>query len=378
MKHWLCLSFCLCILIFCGPERDEVDRVIQDGVEIVSNHREPYRTGGVSSFTLKEIFRIDTEENKILDLGIADILGFEVGSGGDIFVLCTYRRGGDFICKLDGGSEFIKSFGPQGEGPGEFQNPHHIALDGEDNILIIDSGKPMLNAYDKEGVLISGSILTGGERKVTPGPGSKMLFLVHSTDRETGEWIFSLKLMDSELKEVREIDRHGYSLMIPPGIFRATEPLLCWSVSRDQIYVAKEDRGYEIWVYDAEGRLIRKIKKEYAPVPVSDSYREKIMKTLPPSARERVSFPKSHPPFQSIAAADDGKLLVATFEEGTAPGEFLFDIFNEEGVFIGRKSMRGWIWEGHLWARIIGDRFYSLQEKQNGYRALIVYNMEWE
>lgn len=39
-------------------------------------------------------------------------------------------------------------------------------------------------------------------------------------------------------------------------------------------------------------------------------------------------------PFQSIIAGDDGKLLVSTFEQGHHPGEFMFDIFNEEGVFI--------------------------------------------
>jgi len=378
MKHGLCVSLCIVMLSYCGPGRDEVDRIVQDGVEIVSNHMEPYRIGGVSSFALEENFRIDTEENEIVDLGIADILGFEVDSEGNIFVLSTYKGGGDFIYKFDSGGEFIKSFGPQGEGPGEFQNPPHIALDSEDNILIIDWGRPMLNQYDKTGAFIKGSILTGGERKVTPGPGSKMLFLVHSTDPETGKRLFSLKLMNSDLEEVRQIDQLGYSLMVSPGKLRATEPLLCWSASRDRIYVAKEDRGYEIWVYDADGKLIRKIKKEYTPVPVSKSYREKILKKFPPPARDRAFFPKSHPPFQSITASDDGKLLVVTFENGPAPGEYLFDIFDEEGVFIGRKSLSAWIWESHLWARIIGDKFYCLQEKESGYRALKVCDMKWE
>ena len=313
-----------------------------------------------------------------MDLGIADILGFEVDSKGDIFVLSTYKGGGDFIFKFDGEGGFIKSFGPQGEGPGELQNPPHIALDSEDNILIIDWGRPMLNKYNKTGAFIKGSILTEGEKKATPGPGSKMLFLVHSTDPETGKRLFSLKLMNSDLEEVRQIDQHGYSLMAVPGKFRATEPLLCWSASRDHIYVAKEDRGYEIWVYDADGKLIRKIKKEYTPVPVSESYREKILEKLPPPARDRILFPKFHPAFQSITAGDDGKLLVATFEEGIAPGEFMFDIFNEEGVFTGRKSLRAWIWECHLWAKMIGDKFYCLEEKESGYRALIVYDMKWE
>jgi hypothetical protein len=94
--------------------------------------------------------------------------------------------------------------------------------------------------------------------------------------------------------------------------------------------------------------------------------------------RSMTYFPEFHPPFQSLAAGDDGKLLVPTFEEGINPGEFMFDIFNKNGVFIGRKSLNIWIWEGHLWARMKANKLYSLIEKDNGYKALYVYNMRWE
>jgi len=89
-------------------------------------------------------------------------------------------------------------------------------------------------------------------------------------------------------------------------------------------------------------------------------------------------FPAFHPPIQSIVAGDDGKLLVSTFEEGKNPRECMFDIFNEEGVFIGRKSLNVWIWEGYLWAKIKADKLYCLKEKDSGYKELVVYNMKWE
>lgn len=366
------------LLISCGPKKEQVDRIIENGVEVVLNHLEPYRIGDVSTFDLEEIFKIDTEEDEIENLGITNIYGFEVNSVGDIIVLKTYEAEGDFLFKFDRNGKFVKSFGPYGEGPGEFQNPQYIALDSEDNVLIKDSGRPILNKYDKDGTFINGYKMTGGEVKVASGPRTNLLFLVHSTEPKTGKWLFSLKLINPDLEEVQEIEQFGYFLVESSGKFRATEPLFCWSASRDNIYVGKEDRGYDIWVYDSKGNLARKIKKEYRQIPLSESYKEKALKQFPKNARDRVLFPEYHRPFQSLVAGDDGKLLVATFEEGINPGEFMYDIFNEDGVFIGRKSLSIWIWEGHLWAQMKGNKFYSLAEKDNGYKALYVYKMEWE
>jgi hypothetical protein len=382
MKSTSCFVFSpilivVILLASCGPKQEKVDRIIEDGVEVVINHLEPYQIDDVSSFTLDEIFNIDTEEDEIANLGITDILGFEVNSKGDIFILKCYSGEGDFIFKFDRNGVFVKSFGPYGEGPGEFQNPHHIALDSEDNIVIIDSGRPVLIKYDKDGTFFKDYKLTGGEVKVTSGLRTNLLVLEGSFDPENGTQLFSLELLNPGLEVLRVIDKYGFDWP-PREKFRIVEPLFCWSVSDDHIYVANEDRGYDIWVYDANGKLIRKIQKEYKKIPVSEKYKEKILDKFPENMRSMTYFPEFHPPFQSLAAGDDGKLLVPTFEEGINPGEFMFDIFNKNGVFIGRKSLNIWIWEGHLWARMKANKLYSLIEKDNGYKALYVYNMRWE
>ena len=377
MKKAALLVLILFLLFSCGPKQEKVERIIEDGVEVVINHLEPYKIGDASSFNLEEVFNIDTERDEIANLGIADIQGFGVNSVGEILILRTYSGEGDFIFKFDRNGEFIKSFGPFGEGPGEFQSPLHIALDSEDNIVIIDSGRPILLKYDKDGAFINDYEMTSGEAKVTSGPRAHLLVLGGSFYPENGKQKFSLKLLNPELEVLKPID--DYSFEWPPRErFRATEPLFCWSASCDNIFVAKEDRGYEIWVYDFNGKLIRKIRKEFRKIPVSENYKEKILKVFPENMRNRFYFPEFHPPFQSLAAGDDGTLLVSTFEEGNNAGELWFDIFNEEGVFIGRKSLNIWMWEGHLWARMKANKFYCLKEKDTGYKALYVYNMRWE
>ena len=56
----------------------------------------------------------------------------------------------------------------------------------------------------------------------------------------------------------------------------------------------------------------------------------------------------------------------------------VFDIINEDGVFIGRISLNIWIWEAHLWAKIKANKFYCLKVKDSGFREVVVYNMIWQ
>ena len=321
MKRIIYLIQIILILSYCGPKQEKVDRIIEDGVEVVINHLEPYKIGNISSFSLEEVLKIDTEEDEITNIGIPDILGFEVNSLREIFILRTYTGEGDFIFKFDSSGKFIKSFGPQGQGPGEFQNPHHIALDSEDNILILDFGRQTLLKYDRHGVFINDYGRRIGT-SISSGPGANLLVLENAFDLENGKQLFSLKLLNPDLEVLQVIDKFGYFFVEKSGKYRATEPLFYWSASRDNIYVANEDRGYEIWVFDFNGKLIRKIQKEYKQIPVSENYKKKILKQFPEDMKAVLYFPEFHTPLQSLVAGDDGKLLVSTYEAGNGPGEF--------------------------------------------------------
>ena len=80
MKKFSIFLYIVLFLLHCGPKQDKVERKIENGVEIVINHLEPYKIGSQSSFTLEEILTIDTEDDEIANLGIPDIFGFEVNS----------------------------------------------------------------------------------------------------------------------------------------------------------------------------------------------------------------------------------------------------------------------------------------------------------
>lgn len=219
-----------------------------------------------------------------------DIMGFEVNSAGKIFVLGKLSGEGNLIFKFDKDGKFIKSFGHQGQGPGEIEAPFHISLDGQENILVSDSSRQLVVIYDSDGSFVKNQMMPAGGMMTASGPRDNLLIM--GTIGES----FWLKLVDSNFREIKTIDE--FIMELPRTTkFRAAPPIFAWSSSRDNIYVGKEDRGYEIRVFDTDGQLIRKIRKDYKKVPVSESYKEKILKMFPAGMRQMAVFPDFQPPF---------------------------------------------------------------------------------
>jgi len=368
------LACVLCIFLFanCGPRQDKVERKIENGVEIVVNHLEPYRINGAGTPALEEIFHIDSENSEIEKLGLIDIRGFDVNPKGEIYVLRTIKGTGDFVFKFDQNGRFVKSFGRKGQGPGELQMPRYIAISKNNRLLISDNSRVL--EYDHDGAFVKAYPSDSGGP--TSGPGSTLIAQTVDQqfrgDKQTMTQFVSL--FDSELKKIRELDSLAFELSMS-GL-RLPEPLLCWSASNDSVFIGNENRAYDIRVLGSDGILKRRITKEFTPVPVSDEFKARTLKPLPEPMRKAVIFSEFHTPFQSLVAGNDGSLWVQTFERGKGPGEFMFDIFNPEGVFIGRKSLNAYVWESHLWIRLIGNKLYCLKEKDSGYKELIVYNMK--
>jgi hypothetical protein len=187
---------------------------------------------------------------------------------------------------------------------------------------------------------------------------------------------WSARLLDSTFDEIKELD--SLKVGMSGSDFRFPEPLLCWSASSDQAFVTDEGRGYEIRIFGPDGTLERMIRKESEPVRISDEFKAKTLKPLPEPMHKNAHFPDFHTPYQSLVASNDGRLLVMTYEPGERPGEFLFDIFDKDGALIGRKSLKAHVWEGYLWIKIRGDRFYCLREKPDGFKEIAVSRIDWK
>jgi NHL repeat len=55
------------------------------------------------------------------------------------------------VAKIDKDGNWIKSWGEPGDGPGQFNVPHSIAVDAEGNIYVADRGNRRIQVFDGEG-----------------------------------------------------------------------------------------------------------------------------------------------------------------------------------------------------------------------------------
>ena len=169
---------------------------------------------------------------------------------------------------------------------------------------------------------------------------------------------------------------------ITPRIKRIeiTGPKRVWTAAADNFYLGRNDLGYEIWIYDMEGNVQRKIRKEYNPVPIPEEFKTNYMARIRDGnpIKDKIYFPDNWPPFQHMFVDKEGRLFVMTYEPGPNPGDYIYDIFNSEGAFIARTSLANRDDRFPLKAMAKRDRIYSIRVKENGYKELVVHRMVWE
>lgn len=390
MKKSIYLFLALSVLFCCGPKQEKVEKIMEDGVEVVVNHLEPYRLKGEPSrLNLEKIITIDTEDDAVAAQGVTDIYLFDVDAEGCIYILRPPTSPGELVFKFSADGHLMTSFARMGQGPYEVEYPNGIMTVDKDRIWILEQPKGKYYVFDLDGKGVAQERLGMDYDDISLlRNGSHLVTQVKAEDRQAKYFPIIISLYDSELKRIKELDRfEKYWNRLMATTFQ--EKIVCGTgliffgkARDDRICIGNSERGYEILVFDLDGQLLRKIRKEYSPVPVSQDYKTDYLKQFEdfmPEYAKKIYFPEHWHPFNSFFLDEEGRLFVMTYEHGENPGENMFDIFNRNGVFIARTSLKvhHWGW-GRLNARVKGQRLYVVREKETGYKELVVYGMRWE
>jgi len=369
IKKTACLIFMFCLLICCGPKQGEVERIIEDGVEVVLNHLEPYSVSGMKTFSVEKILTIDTEKDEIAELGLTNISQVDVDSEGKIFIAnMRAKENCVFIFSKEG--RFISAFGNKGQGPGEFQNPIYLAVSDQDEIFVTDRGKVIV--FSTAGEFIRDFPIDREYQRVIPLDKERFLAIAVKLNQDLSQ-SFQALLCSSELMELKILDSSKIESFKKAAKVNIIPTLLHWEKSNQNVFTGNSEE-YEIRIFDFKGNQIRKIRKDYKAVLLSDEVKEaykKRMQRYPPDIREHFFIPKAYPPFQNIIALGDNWLFVQTYEEPNE-GNYIYDIFNSEGIFISRAELEGFK------VKFKGDNIYCIKEKDGGYIEFVVYKMIWE
>jgi len=365
-------------LFLCGSRDRPVDMVVEDGVEVVLNHLEPYQLKGEpSTFSLEEVLSVDLERADLATAGLGSGGEWDVDDDGNMFVV-GFKNKQNFIYRFDRAGLLTGSFGRRGQGPGELQWPFLSGISRNTQIALTDNGQKLV-VYDLNGATLQELRLRRRIHRIDVLGNEKYLASCPRPDlASAGSYVEALTLCDGEFMDLKILDRYERT----PDDTKQV-PYFMWRISGGRIIIANEARGYEFWVYDFDGNLVRKVRKEYRPVRVTDEIKAAI---LGPDYRKSgipqgTYFPDPLPPLNQFFVDDEGRIFAMTYEPGANPDEYIWDIFNPDGVFIGRKALN------ILWAGLYGGphytfikqgRLYCHREKETGFHELVVYKVTWE
>jgi streptogramin lyase len=77
-----------------------------------------------------------------------------VAPNGDIFVSEGHGAGNNRVLKFDKTGKFIKEWGKLGTGPGEFDQPHALAMDSKGRLFVGDRNNNRVQIFDQNGTFI--------------------------------------------------------------------------------------------------------------------------------------------------------------------------------------------------------------------------------
>lgn len=379
MRKALIVALFLIVAFGCGQKEPQVEKIVEDGVEVVINHLEPYTlTAEKTTAVLEEECVIDLEDPAITDIGMYDIYVFGVDSTGNIYLMVA-RSQADYIFKFTRNGDFVKSFGHHGSGPDELSRPLHIWITPKDEIFVADAGNAKLIYYDTEGTLLRENSLKSVIAITHPVTNGNFITFGMIMPEEGQKYLeYPLNLCDDNMEIIKALETFRLENFRVTKRISGIQPGFGFATSSDRIYTVNEARGYEVHVHDLEGNLVRKIRKEFDPVKISEDTKKRALGRVNEFQRQYTYFPENYPPYRSLFTDDQGRLFVVTYEPGKNPGENVVDMFNAEGAFFGRASWN--IFQGNtpLTALIKSGRLYGIQEKPSGYKQFVVKKLTWK
>jgi hypothetical protein len=382
MKKYMCILLGIALSVYCGGRQPQVDKITENGAEVILNHLEPYELRGEPShLRLAEETRIDFEKAEYSNLGLKEPSFAEADAQGNIYVVEQYSDSQFFIYKFSPSGKFLKKFGQKGQGPGELQWISALIVNKDGHVQVSDMSAGKLVEFDADANFVKEIKVHHVVREVIPLENGHYLGRRSPKDSSEPRGMY-LCLFDSEFNELKKLDFIDMSDMTPGKKTPGTILSFLWRAVGNRIYVGNEQRGYELLVFDLEGNLLRKIRKDYQPVSYPDEFRKQTEELASRQPDLNLYARKDMLPFNSFFPDDEGRLFVMTYEQGASSDEYIHDVFNKDGILIARVSLGKYGILGRslnpLRATAATGRFYRIRFKEDGYPELVVYRMIWE
>lgn len=265
------------------------------------------------------------------------------------------------------GAAFVKAFGRQGQGPGEFNFIYlvrvlgdHLDVSGTNTLARFSLAGEFMDQVSVPVPFFKGAIYRLGDRYVI----GNLDFGEKGTTR-------TIRLVDQNFKTVKEIA----SLTIPEGLDRinVAADFISARVAGDRVFVVTTGEESFVAVFDPKGGQIQSFKLPLKRAKMTASLKEAILKPLKdgfepksqwPEFEKRLYFPDRAPGLEYFDVAA-GKIFARTYNYKNDLVEFV--IFDLQGKELARTFLpfTGRISNGVLFCFYEG-RYYYLKESDDG------------
>jgi hypothetical protein len=339
---------------------------VVDGVTVVKNPIEPMYREDV--FILEEELTIGDVEGKE-DQMFTNIFDVAVDGDENIYIL-DLNQGQIRVFNQAG--IYLRNISKRGQGPGEFQYPRQIIISPNREFVICDPMVRRLFFFSLEGVF---------QRDVPTWEHGRLLSVMLDSKGEIigevplrGEKQgFSLKKFSSDFVESSNIATKERE-KIP--LLEDLSSRIVWCVSSADEVIWGDSEKYEVNIQDRDGKLVKKILKVYEPVRIiAEEHSEGIERKfggrpIPPEFEQEL--PKYYPAFKSFTLDNDGRLFVSTFEKAKNGEGYYCDVFDSEGRHIAKIPLKTHprVWKNH--------KLYTIEEDEVGYHVIKRYRVTWK
>jgi hypothetical protein len=331
----------------------------ENGVTIVKNPKDPMFHGEILS--LEEEFSLggqgDANEGTF-----SEVRDIAVDEADKIYVL-DYKESQVKVFGPDG--KYLMSIGKKGEGPGEMDRPRALSLNSNELMVLglnrrlsffsLD-GEPRRSLSTKEIWALYAEMDSQGKIVITEG--------LVAMDSVT----YRIKKFDAQMNLLQELA----SSPAPNSLtgFDPFMPIHYWLIDRHDNIIYGYPEKYEIQVLSPEGKLLKKICRDYDPVAVSEKEKEEEKKDAPPELK--FSFSKYHSAYSRFAVDDEDRLFVRTWERPENGDTYFHDVFDPQGRYLARILLP------KRPVVIKKNKLYSVEEDEEGYQAVKRYKIAWK
>ncbi len=346
----------------------KVEITTEDGIPVVHNPVKPApRPDGPSRLVITEDLVIGKEQTGEKTL-FAELTS--VGADGEGFIWTLDRR--DVKIRIfDAAGKPAGAFGRQGQGPGEWEGPIRMDVLPDGTAAIQDQNKYTVHSRRgeclKELPTTTAIFMNLALRVDSRG-------FIHAIIYERGDPPqMVLRRFDGSLKPVADLARTDYSYGIGKRI-QAFTPVLYFHIAADDRITWGVRTRYELFVLDRDGKPIRRILKDYAPVPLDERGRKRILEYYnSPEVRSRLDMPADYPPMSGFTGDPEGRVFVRTYDRD-AQDRLIYDVFDTEGRCFTRFALP----ENETIGAVVKDKLYVMIEEDDEGRPLVKrYAMAW-